>query len=254
MNHLELVRHHLRVEQKAPPQIEGHSHYWRLIPYERYISRGTCDCGAIWFFADTHEGKVFERINFLNIKKGKEGKIMERKDSPSPAEPAIDEPAASTISRLGLGEPAVSHPEPEVPPISYKNLPVEEKILIAEDAETIGLKKAGEKYGIRWQVIRAWVLTYCRRWRQKALSAGEPASPAPATGRTKLPSDTKVPKGNPPIIRESIDTKDLRVVLNIKLNLVPPGILIPDLPKFNDSWPEMVQLRWLDTYKALAGR
>ena len=57
-----------------PCPITGAGHNWGvLVQYERYVSRGQCDCGAVRFFANGIDKDILERAELLNSKKGKEG-------------------------------------------------------------------------------------------------------------------------------------------------------------------------------------
>lgn len=49
------------------------SHYFVLEPYEQYISRGTCDCGAVKFFANDMSKESRQLADHYNREKGKEG-------------------------------------------------------------------------------------------------------------------------------------------------------------------------------------
>jgi hypothetical protein len=53
---------------------EGSAHFWHLKEYCRYISRGTCICGAVRFFAnDPMDKEQLQLAEHYNRKKGKEG-------------------------------------------------------------------------------------------------------------------------------------------------------------------------------------
>jgi len=56
-----------------PCPISGAGHTWKLEPYERYISRGTCDCGAVKFFANDISRESIEKAELINKRRGKEG-------------------------------------------------------------------------------------------------------------------------------------------------------------------------------------
>jgi len=53
----------------------AHAHHWHLKHYEHCVSRGTCQCGAIRFFADDLGKDVLKRVEEINRAQGKEGFI-----------------------------------------------------------------------------------------------------------------------------------------------------------------------------------
>jgi len=65
-----------------------------------------------------------------------------------------------------------------------------------------------------------------------------------AKAPAESPSATKVDKGDHAIPSG----------FQITIIQLPASSNLPDLPAFDNTWPEMVQLRWLDTYRELARR
>ena len=93
----------------------------------------------------------------------------------------------------------------------------------------------------RWRISSGGTISNIRR----GFKARKPkADKAPRrvhvteTKQEELPSDTKVSKGNR--------------FLHLGTFTVEEANELPAFPEFNDSWPELVQLRWLDTFKELA--
>jgi len=52
---------------------DGQPHYWRLAPYELYVLRGICDCGAVKYFANDFSLRSLQRAEYLTQKQGKKG-------------------------------------------------------------------------------------------------------------------------------------------------------------------------------------
>jgi len=96
----------------------------------------------------------------------------------------------------------------------------EDKACIAGLARRSGIKEIAALTGLDWKMLRAWIGAYCRK-------------PKVEETKPKVEED-KEPK-KPPKPRESVT-----------------GSFLPAFPPFNERWTEMVQLRWFDTYRALA--
>ena len=211
MNNLNLVKQNKRVNVLVAPVIEGHSHHWQLAPYERYISRGTCGCGAVWFFADNEDKRAQERVDLLNSKKSKEGKIMVMKDFSGPAEPA---------------HPAVTEPVPaEVIPshrrTSHSRQYLEDnKEAICNDYQRLKLKD----FFLKWHLGAGIWTNLKRTWGVK--------------GKQHRKSNSK----NIAQPREQKQTHPDRGITTPEL---------PPFPAFDKEWPVLTQIEWLKTYREL---
>ena len=101
-------------------------------------------------------------------------------------------------------------------------------------AQSSGIKKIAELTGLDWKMLRAWIGAYCRK-------------PKVQEDKPKVQEDKSKPKPAP----ERKPPRKPRVMKVIPRESVT-GSFLPAFPTFNESWPEMVQLRWLDTYRTLA--
>jgi hypothetical protein len=125
---------------------------------------------------------------------------------------------------------ANSTKEPEVASSSTKeyldvgSLTREHKAEIAREAQEKGVKETAKAYGIPWVKVRAWIGAYYRKPKaERLMDAVKPKKKEAKQEPEKSPSATVVPADG-----------------------------LPSFPEFDSSWPEMVQLRWLDVYRDLA--
>lgn len=150
------------------------------------------------------------------------------------------------------------------------NLPYEEKKRIAFDAKEIGLKQAGEKYGIPWKTIRAWCMTFCyprthnsRKIENKMTTEGKKKEKGADNRKrisgctgcnfikqvegilycTSLKCPSHYPKRLRPPYRNSFEVRETHENKNKEK--------LPTLPDFNPSWDPIVQVEWLRVYKDL---
>jgi hypothetical protein len=83
-----------------PCPLTGAGHHWRLTPYEKYISRAACACGAVNFMADTFGGDpefrqwMESRLKQLNKTEGKEENMV--------AQINATELKPETLEKLGI--------------------------------------------------------------------------------------------------------------------------------------------------------
>jgi hypothetical protein len=87
----------------------------------------------------------------------------------------------------------------------------EQKGAIVKDAAVRGFKVVASEHSLDWKVVRSWVLTYCRK-----------------------PEKQK---------RNSEQSPNASVIITTTTN----GLL-PPFPAFNDSWPFLVQEKWLEVH------
>ena len=204
----------------APCPLTGGGHHWHLNHYEKYISRGTCACKAVSFFADTLDKEILSRVDLLNKKKAKEGKRMKGEVNRTTEHQEASSIAKSTVPARPSGR------------YEMKGYYDANKEAILFDLEQLGVKEMCRRWGISqatWKTTqKGKMVGLAVRW--GLVPSGEASAPAEVKASSpqqeKSPSATKVTKGN-------------------HLLAFPP---------FDSSWPELVQLRWLDTYKDLAGR
>jgi len=221
--------------------MESHSHCWKLEPYERYISVGFCACGAKRYFANVFGTEEIARANELNRELG--------------WEPVRYRPGATdNINKHKEEETMKEQPEVEANPSIEIIQTREQKARIAREAQQKGVKETAILYDTPWKYVRAWIGAYCRRPKAERLldavkskastSAKAEAAvtikkskPSTAAG-TQSPSNTEAHKGNPLVYlgRFRVEIADE----------------MPSFPEFNNEWPMLTQIEWLQTYKEMA--
>jgi len=192
----------------------AHAHHWHLKHYEHCVSRGTCQCGAIRFFADDLGKDVLKRVEEINRAQGKEG-FIDMIDTNK-----VEEKPVAAL--------------PSVPPrpssrFDMKRYYEDNKEAILHDLETLGVKAMQE----RWKISHA-------TWRCK--SNGRVTGMAVRWG---IVSPDDIPTRRKGVRRES-SPETPPVTINAS------DRSLPAFPEFDKSWPEIVQIRWLDTYRELA--
>lgn len=151
-----------------------------------------------------------------------------------PARRKISEEVKEVSTQTPTPQPPVP-PKPELTGIKQKDRRLMHQYYldnlgaIRRDLAELGQKKTMERWGITSgstisKIRHGWK---GRKPRKKPVS--KLRGPRSQTEPPKLPSATKVSKGN----RVSADG-------------------LPAFPEFDSSWPEMVQIRWLDKYCELA--
>jgi len=215
----------------------GAGHHWLLEPYERCISRGVCSCGAVRFFAsEIDPGKdIWKRIELLNKKYGKEGHKLNVKT------------AANTPTEHDVAPDSI---RPMVPPkpTQRKNRAAyweQNKEAILRDYYLMRLPD----FLLRWQIATTTWIKLKEVWgvKGKGRGRGKPRSQAPEQPKPESPSATKVNESH---------LEELKVPASIQVTIMqmPASTGLPKLPDFDGSWPELVQLRWLDVYRELVGK
>lgn len=198
---------------------DDHRHVFQCEAYEEGISKETCDCGAVKFevswYEETSEGKVQQRRAVeLTRLYGKEGKKMAVN---------IKDLDAETIKKLNLEEekrladlpPVPTKPKSTWAKRDYYN---DNRNQIVAEIQQFGELRTRKRWGIS---ASGWIFLK-RRW-------GLPVK-AINQGHAKHPRREKLAAAPHPAWN---------------------GHSLPDFPAFDKSWPESVQLKWLETYSAL---
>jgi len=224
----------------------GAGHHWSLQPYERCISRGVCSCGAVRFFAsEIDPGKdIWKRIEFLNKKYGKEGHKVNVKT-------AANTPIEHDVAPDSIRPTVPPKPKQRKNQAQYWE---QNKEAILQDYHSMTVLALFGK----WHMPATTWMKLKKLWEVKGKGRGKPGSRAPKQPKPESPSATKVNeseldatkvnKGEP----RAASTKDRRLIyLGTFIAVEDKGL--PVFPEFDTSWPELVQLRWLDVYRELAG-
>lgn len=117
----------------------------------------------------------------------------------------------------------ISPSQPQPVEGNPKLWPRKKKMEVAQRAEEIGMKQAGEEYHIPWQIVRAWRLAYCVKRVKKA-------------GRPR-----KIQQENSPLPPP------------LQPGYQPKASGLPKFPEFNDNWDSIVKAAWLEAYGRIAG-
>lgn len=142
-------------------------------------------------------------------------------------------------------EVASSSTRPPVPPkpetTNYRKIHayyLQNRQAILRDLSELGQKKTLERWGIKSSSTMHFIRHGWkgRKSKERPVSKAERSQSIPES--PKSPSDTKVSKG------------DRYIYLGTFTVVAADGL--PSFPEFDSSWPEMVQLRWLDVYRDLA--
>lgn len=229
--------------------LTGAGHHWKFAPYEKYISRGECCCGAVRFMPDTFGGdKEFRqqmetRIKQLNKMYGKEGHKVKGKTSTSTTQPQ-------------------TAPQSATPPEAkrYRNAAYfeENKEAIIKDYEALSLKEFYGKWHINsgaWTKLkRGWGINKGKapRMAEPEPKALEPETKMSAGETNQPPSDTKAEKSD----HDKPDVRELKGHPLVHLGTIRVEVAadLPELPAFDGSWPMLTQIEWFQTYRQLAGR
>ena len=223
--------------------ITGRGHTWKCTDYEKYISRGVCDCGAVRFFAKINNKDLIERAGMLNEKHGREGdlpkgvKIMPE-NMPEQAQNIAQKKEASPDSTL----PPVP-PRPEgLSPWRRRHYLIAHLPLIRRYIEVYGQAMARSMWGVK---PPAWHRILSGNYEQDNFHWEAKAAPPPKVSPVKATQ----PDESPPsakIIR--------RQVSHGGENHQPSSGLPPGWPHFKDDWPMLTQIEWLKTYREIALR
>ncbi len=130
-----------KVEQPENCPITGAGHNWgTLQQFEKYISRGQCDCGAVKFFPNDLSDIGLQRAVLLNEKKGKKEKVPKYPQESAEASPPVPPTHVRRSSPRSFEDKLV-----ELTP---------QKDAIIADVARLGVSEAREKYGVDW---RTWI-------------------------------------------------------------------------------------------------
>jgi hypothetical protein len=238
--------------------------------------------------------KILKRIDYLNKKYGKEGKEVpfniarkmakkernvvakitptglepERKTPITPPDVKSGVEATSTTKHQTASNSTMSAvpPKPDLTGVKHgqigrimnkyyeANAPA-----ILADRETLGDRETHSRWGFSEcgykNFLKRRGMTYGGKWRSKGPekhatafertpeTAPEPEpekSPSDTGGHQSTPDATKVDKGAPILIGEVL----------VKVQVAE----LPAFPIFNNNWPMLTQIEWLQTYRELARR
>jgi len=204
-------------ETKEKSKANGHN--WRIESHVRYVSRGTCKCGAVRFFADVIDKEAVKLAEDYNKSEGKEGQghmvIAE----------AIKE------ENLGVGEedndPLPVPPRPKGKKQLWQYFE-ENKEAILQDYQSLKLKEFYKK----WRMTSTTWTKLKRDWN---LLGKSPRKFTLQKGTTK----PRKHKGPPGIEMVNNALKEQR------------ANHLPAFPEFNEQWSDYVKVNWFETYQAL---
>ena len=198
--------------------MNSNGHHWSLKAYVKYISRGTCDCGAIKFFANDCSEESLKLAEDYNKSEGKEGSghmVTQNESLKS------EEPAAATEEVVVRGREWYQAHKKEM----------------IEDLTTMGYDAFLEKWKVKRQIVSH--LKSDKLYKSRVAKAEVPAE----MGRKSKHSEVESPKPAP---------------AQTKLNLEYLGTYevqedkgMPDFPAFNEGWSDYVKVNWFETYQAL---
>ena len=212
--------------------INGGGHHWKMSSYLQGISRGVCDCKAVRFFADSYSQERINQAEILNKKHAKGGKFMREE------RPALETRMPETAS-INMPRPS---PAPEEGPSE-------------SGRQVLATERKGSKRAFfeenREAIIKDYhsmrLLLFFKKWSMNSniwqALKGEWGVAGKGRGRKGKRQELKVARG------EVVTRPSPIVAMPVPMPVPMP---MPALPAFDDSWPEMVQLRWFDTYLELA--
>lgn len=200
-----------------PCPISGAGHYWKLRPYERYISRGQCECRAVRFFSDNIAKENIARAEFLNKKKGKEGEKLSKRIA---------------ITLAVRAEQTPDNLNKEVKPMT---IDLEEKARFEE----MSMQDRSKWIKAHLEEIVADIRSMSKREVLSKWPFG------PSTIRNLIDIHAPELKGK----REKSGPKPVKEAATEKAE--PQVGALPPFPPFNDSWISIVQIEWFKAYVEL---
>ena len=199
--------------------MSGNNHYWILKPYVKYISCGTCECGAVRFFANDFSKEVIELVEHYNKSEGKEGRgHMVTAEAIKSETPEVEK-ENSDLS------PVPPRPKGERQLGQYFE---DNKEAILQDYQSLKLKE----FYAKWHMSSAAWTKLKRDWK---LLGKSPRKSAPQLGISKP--------------RKHIGPPSIEMV-NGALKEQGANHL-PAFPAFNEQWSDYVKTNWFETYQAL---
>ena len=210
--------------------MNGNGHHWRIKSYVKHISRGTCDCGAVRFFANDFSKESVKLVEDYNRKEGKEGSghMVAQIESVKPEESAVVTEEA-VVSDRGWYR-------------SHKKEMIEDLITMGNDAFL-------EKWKVKRQIVSH--LKSDDLYKSRVAQTEVPAK----RGRKPKHSEVESPK-SPPEPLEKMPFK-LKVIsaenklLSLGTLTVEAASELPAFPEFNEQWSDYVKTNWFETYQAL---
>jgi len=212
---------------------EKNSHHWVIESYVEYVSRGTCKCGAVRFFANDFSKESIELAEDYNKKEGKEGSghMVAKNESVKLEESAVVTEDAA-VSGKGWYQ---SHKKEMIEDLItmdiddfYKKWPIKRQVLSHLKSDKLYKSRVG-----------VGELPVKEKKEPKSSKAKSPKSPkSPPEPLEKLPFKLKV---------ISAENK----LLSLGTFTVEAASELPAFPSLNDSWPFIVQEKWLEVYLQL---
>lgn len=194
-------------------------HYWVIEPHVKYISRGTCKCGAVRFFANEISKEAISLAEKYNREEGKEGHghMVTQKDPPE------------AVAKNDETSPAPPRPKRRGQRIQYFE---ENKEAILQDYQNLKLKEFYNK----WHMTSATWTKLKRDWKLPGKMPRK-STPRPQTHKS----------GNhkgPPSLASVVDA--------LKKSKVDK---LPSFPEWApEKWASSeIAVQWLRTYEALQG-
>ncbi|MDP2731051.1 MAG: hypothetical protein Q8O55_11310 [Dehalococcoidales bacterium] len=205
--------------KEGKDRINGSGHHWMIVHHVQYISRGTCKCGAVSFFANSISKEAIELAGQYNKSEGKEGR----------GHMVTTEAIKSETPEV---EKENSDPSPVPPrPKGKRQLGQyfeDNKGGILQDYQSLKLKE----FFAKWHMTSATWTKLKRGWELLG------KSPRKSAAQSGIPRPRKH-KGSPSI--EAVN----RALKERGANHLPA------FPEFNEQWSDYVKINWFETYQAL---
>ena len=200
-------------------RINGNDHHWMIVHHVQYISRGTCKCGAVRFFANSISKEAIELAEQYNKSEGKEGR-------------GHMVTAEAIKSKTPEVEKENSDPSPVPPrPKGKRQLGQyfeDNKVAILQDYQSLKLKE----FLAKWHMTSTTWTKLKRGWELLG------KSPRKFTSQLGIPKPRKH-KGPPSIEAVNWALKE------------QGANHLPAFPEFNEQWSDYVKTNWFETYQAL---
>jgi len=202
-------------------------HHWTIENHVRYISRGTCKCGAIRFFANNFSKEAIELAKQYNEKEGKEGLGHMDKEN-EPVKP--EEPAAATEDVVERGKGWYQAHKKEM----------------IEDLISMGYAAFLEKWKVKRQIVSHLKSDELYKSRVGLGELPVKKKKEPKSPKAKSPKSPPEPLEKLPFNLKVISAENK--LLSLGTFTVEAASELPAFPSFNDSWPFPVQEKWFEVY------
>ena len=205
----------------------GNGHHWIIESYVEYVSRGTCKCGAVRFFANDFSKESSKLAEDYNKKEGKEGSGHMVKENES----------------VKLEESAVAREDVVVGGRGWYQSHKKEMI---EDLITMDYDAFLEKWKVKRQIVSH--LKSDELYKSRVGLGELPAKKGkePKSSKAKSPKSPPEPLGELPFKIKVISAENK--LLSLGTFTVEAASELPAFPSFNNSWPFPVQEKWFEVY------